>query len=142
VLALLERMVQEARPPLPPEWVEQDLTLSQVRVLLFLWSGPRRVGDIASHLGVSLPTASGVVDRLVAKGLVGRCESPRDRRAVECSLTPAGRALMEQALALRRARLEALLRQLAPEDLEALRRGLEAVVRAMSDLRNETLLKE
>lgn len=134
--------MREVHTPLPPEWVEHDLTLSQVRVLVLLARGPRRVGDIASHLGVSLPTASGVVDRLVAKGLVDRRESPRDRRVVECALTPAGQALVERALAVRRSQVEKVLRLLPIEDLEALRRGLEAVVRAMEALRKQTLPEE
>ena len=130
ILGLLDRMMREMRHPLPREWVEQDLTLPPLRVLALLQSGPRRVGDVASHLGVSLPTASGIVDRLVAKGLVGRYESPQDRRAVECALTPAGEALVERSVALRRSRVEAVLRRLSPEDLEAVWRALQALYRA------------
>jgi len=141
-VALVEGMYREVRRPLPPEWVEHDLTLPQVRILLMLEGGRLRVGQIASRLGVSLPTASGLVERLVSKGLVERCTCPRDRRAVECSLTPRGREVVERSTALRRSRIEEVLRRLCPEDLEGVVRALEALSRAMGTSHGETEQEE
>jgi DNA-binding MarR family transcriptional regulator len=71
------------------------------RMLAFLRhlaaSGPLTVGVQASHLGISRATASEVVQRLEAKGLVERMRDGRDQRRVFVWLTDGGR---QQLLAL------------------------------------------
>jgi len=87
------------------EWMEEELkevtkervTPSQLRVLkLVARTNARRIGDVADFLPVSNAAASKAVDRLVRRGLVRRTEAAADRRAVELSLTPEGRALLAQ----------------------------------------------
>lgn len=87
------------------EWMEEELkettkdrvTPSQLRVLkLVARTNARRIGDVADFLAVSNAAASKAVDRLVRRGLVRRAEAAADRRAVELSLTPEGRALLAQ----------------------------------------------
>jgi DNA-binding MarR family transcriptional regulator len=80
-----------------PEWVAQEVTLGQMR-LLFLLSknGPSPMSRIAEWLGVGLPTASGAVERIERHGLVVRQHRLDDRRVVDCQLTDAGRHLMDQ----------------------------------------------
>ncbi len=87
------------------EWMEEELkettkdrvTPSQLRVLkLVARTNARRIGDVADFLAVSNAAASKAVDRLVRRGLVRRAEAAADRRAVELSLTPDGRALLAQ----------------------------------------------
>jgi DNA-binding MarR family transcriptional regulator len=60
-------------------------------------AGPLTVGEQASHLGISHATATEVVDRLEAKGLVERMKDDGDQRRVFVSLTERGR---EQTAAL------------------------------------------
>jgi DNA-binding MarR family transcriptional regulator len=55
-------------------------------------SGPLTVGEQARHLGISRATATEVVDRLEAKGLVERLRDDRDQRRVFVWLTDRGRA--------------------------------------------------
>jgi DNA-binding MarR family transcriptional regulator len=62
-----------------------------------LAAGPLTVGEQASHLGISHATATEVVDRLEAKGLVERMKDDGDQRRVFVSLTERGR---EQTAAL------------------------------------------
>ena len=80
-----------------PEWVAQEITFSQMR-LLFLLSrnGPAPMSRIAEWLGVGLPTASGTVDRVERHGLVVRQHRLDDRRVVDCQLTDAGRRLIDE----------------------------------------------
>jgi DNA-binding MarR family transcriptional regulator len=54
-------------------------------------AGPLTVGEQARHLGISRATASEVVDRLEAKGLVERMRDQRDQRRVFVWLTDSGR---------------------------------------------------
>ena len=66
ILQLTDSTFRELFPMLPKEWLHLDLTMSQLKVVLLLFiSGPSRMSDIASALGVSLATATGVMDRLV-----------------------------------------------------------------------------
>jgi DNA-binding MarR family transcriptional regulator len=53
--------------------------------------GQTSLTSVARHLRVAPPTVCGNVDHLVRAGFVARDRSVRDRRAVELSLTPAGR---------------------------------------------------
>jgi DNA-binding MarR family transcriptional regulator len=60
-------------------------------------AGPLSVGEQASHFGISYATATEVVNRLEAKGLVARMKGDGDQRRVFVWLTDRGR---EQTAAL------------------------------------------
>lgn len=53
---------------------------------------------LAGLIAYDRVTIGGVVDRLVAKGLVSREVSPRDRRARVLELSDAGQALLDRAM--------------------------------------------
>ncbi len=74
-----------------------DLTLSQYRVLGILGEGREAASALAQKLAVSRPSVTGVVDGLVARGLVRRDPGGSDRRRIDVDLTEAGRLLLEQA---------------------------------------------
>ena len=74
-----------------------ELSLPQYRVLSFLAEGNEAASALADKLAVSRPSVTGVVDGLVAKGLVQRAEDPADRRRVTHDLTPAGRQVITAA---------------------------------------------
>ena len=72
-----------------------------------------------------------MIARLVAKGLVERMQDPADRRAVVCSLTPAGRDAVEKFWSLRAARTEALAAALTTEELEIVVPAMEIMAEAV-----------
>ncbi len=83
--------------------VADEVTLPQYRALVVLAGrGPCSLAELAGLLDVSPSTATRMSDRLVAKGLVRRRTSSRDRRQVRLALTEAGRALVANVTALRR----------------------------------------
>ncbi len=53
--------------------------------------GPMTLGELSSRMMVSNGNVTGLVERLVADGLVARRPSPSDRRVQLVSLTPEGR---------------------------------------------------
>lgn len=119
------------------EWASLNLTMAQVKALFILAAHePCRMGQLAQCLSVSLPSATGTVDRLVQAGLVERLADPDDRRLVLVRLTEAGRTLVEQLREGRRARLMAGLQRLSPPDLAALAQGLRALAVALAELEN------
>ena len=122
ILKLSEDIYNAIPLDIPPEWLNSDLTVAQLRVLLVLQSrGPSRMSTIAWIIGVTLPTATGVVDNLVRKELIVRENDSQDRRLVICRLAPAGQELINKLWTSGRFQMENLLDGLTPEQLEKAR---------------------
>ena len=67
----------------------QDLSLQQFNTILTVRRHePVSMTELAQLLGVSSPSASNMVDRLVEKGALERESSPEDRRKVVISVSP------------------------------------------------------
>src|SRR5579875_1036124 len=91
----------------------EETTIAQYRALVVLASrGPQRMVDLAGALDVAPSTAGRMCDRLVRKGLIRRHRARADRRAVLVSLTAAGRQVVDQATARRRALIADILAKL------------------------------
>ena len=114
----MERVQSHLRSGQVSAWSDLDLTMPQAKTLFLLAEEPMRMRVIAGRLGVEMPSATTMIDRLVVKGLVERRQDPGDRRAVVCSVTPAGRDAVEKFWSLRAARIESLADNLSDEDLE------------------------
>src|SRR6516164_11470782 len=72
-----------------------DLTLPQYRLLAMVATGDRQASQLAGRLALSKPTITAVVDGLVERGLLSRSVVAGDRRAVDLTLTGAGREALE-----------------------------------------------
>ncbi|MCE7008888.1 MarR family transcriptional regulator [Kibdelosporangium philippinense] len=73
------------------------LSLSQLTLLdAVLAHGPLLVGQIATHAGVSGPSATRMLKQLEQDGVVVRRRSPEDERKVVVDLTEHGRELVEE----------------------------------------------
>jgi len=119
ILQRAEDIYNMLSPGIPAEWFSSDLTVAQLRVLLVLQSsGASRMSDIASILDVALPTATGIVDKLVKKDLVIREADPQDRRLVICRLSNAGQELINRLWTSGQFQMERLLNGLNEEELE------------------------
>jgi DNA-binding MarR family transcriptional regulator len=79
--------------------------------------GPTTVSHIAMQLGVTPPSASSIVDRMVDSGLVERHRSEEDRRVVTVSLAAPGREALQTSVGGRRGMLERVLSQLSDDEL-------------------------
>lgn len=89
---------------------------------------------LAGMIAYDRVTIGGVVDRLVAKGLVSREVHPRDRRARVLELTPAGETTLDQALPAVRAVQADILAGLPAED----RAVFLALLRTAADAGNDS----
>jgi len=113
---------------------EEQVSLAQYRVLVVLASrGPQRLADLAEALAVNPSTATRVGDRLVRKGMVRRQRASADRREVRLALTDAGRRLVDEVTARRRAEISRLISAIAPGQ----RRPLVEALRALADAAGE-----
>jgi DNA-binding MarR family transcriptional regulator len=130
-LKLGDKGFRELIPFLPEEWLAIDLTAGQLRTLLLLYTnGPTRMSDISSTLNVSMATATGVIDRMVERGIVVRESDPNDRRIVLCRVSPEGEELVSGLWRAWYERAKVLLRALDRRRLLAVRELLEALLEA------------
>ena len=117
-----------------PEFLEIDITMPQAKVLYLLTAGDLNMSELVGRLGVTLPTVSGIVDRLVEHGLVARRVAPADRRRVFVGLTPAGSVLIDRFRDFNARQIRDLLSVLDDEDLESVRGFLAVLDRGVSRL--------
>jgi DNA-binding MarR family transcriptional regulator len=138
VAELLRQVMRLQRRGSPEDWTALELTMAQMKVLFLLHhEGAAKVSDLAETLGVSAPSMTGTLDRLVRGGLVERRDDPTDRRLVINVLTPDGQALVERLHQGRRARLGAALARLDPATMHTLEHGLAALKEALEEVERE-----
>lgn len=110
-----------------------DLTLPQVKALIFLYNnGERSMTELATGLAVSLPSASELADRLADRELVVRTVDQADRRRVLISLTEPAIAYGRRIHDLRRAQARAALEAMPVAERECFVRSLRALAGALA----------
>ncbi len=93
-----------------------DMTLPQFRALVLLSArGPTPTGSLADVMRIHPSTATRLVDRLDAKGLVRRGAVRGDRRQITVELTKRGERIVERVTAARRRELAAIVDRLDPD---------------------------
>jgi DNA-binding MarR family transcriptional regulator len=101
-----------------PELNLIDLTMSQHKALyVVLAAGHLRMSELAARLGVTSSTATGVVDGLVAQGMLARQDDPADRRQVVVTATAKAEATLESFRELNSRRMREMLARLEAADL-------------------------
>lgn len=89
---------------------------------------------LAGLIAYDRTTITGVVDRLVQKGLIARHESARDRRARELKVTPAGRKALSGITPAVEAAQRIMLRGLTEKEAKELMRLLQKAITAGNEL--------
>ena len=125
-------------------WEQYRLTLPQLRVLYQVRRTPGiTVGELAPLLGVTVSTTSGLVAKLVDRGLLARSAAPADRRQIPLRLTEAGAALTGELSLPARAYLARVAERLGDEladviaALERLGAAAHAVAREQASAQPE-----
>jgi len=126
VIAVYETLMHRVASAHTPEFLEIGVTMSQAKLLYLVQAEPGlRMSDLAARMGVSLSTVSGVIDRLVDQGYLGRTDDPADRRQVILRITDAGasqRALLRE---LNVGQVRGILSRIGEPDLFVVERALE-----------------
>lgn len=116
-----------------PHWIDLQLTFPQFKMVMLISNKePASVSCLADALGIGDPTASHLIDKLHKAGLAKREEDPSDRRRALVALSDKGRKLVDKLIAPKDW-ISDSLRRMEVEDLEALKKGLEALVRLVEE---------
>jgi DNA-binding MarR family transcriptional regulator len=112
-------------------WLRSPFSLIHLGVVSILdAAGPLPMSRLAASLGVSVASATGIVDRMESRGLVERRHSEDDRRVIVVHLTDAGEELFRKVERQRRKHLAGLMERLSDEEVDAFLFGLRALHRA------------
>src|SRR5882672_2716884 len=90
-------------------------------------SDPPTPSSIADYMNVTRATATGLLDWLETRGLIGRKNHPTDRRSIQTEITPKGRELVASILPTFTSACASLASGLAERDRADLRRLLGKV---------------
>ena len=107
---------------------DNDLSLTQLRVLAILRDRRLRMTSLADYLGLEKSTMTGLVDRAEKRGLLERAPNASDGRAVDVFLSPAGAELAERLYAQVRRSLSPMTSELAPAGQRPLQTLLERLL--------------
>ena len=101
---------------------------SDFRVLeVLLHKGALPVNTIGPIVDLTPGSISIAVDRLVAKGLVNRVESTKDRRIRIVALTPRGKDLIVPAFRKHAGQMRVVFSELSPEEIQGLEVALKKI---------------
>src|SRR4051794_24211755 len=119
ILEQLEPLIARQRKAVAQQGCFRHISSTQLHVLLLLESkGSMPMSRLADLLEVSLPNVTGIVERMVERGLVERTRSDDDRRVVGVAMTDAGRETVEEIDMIRRSQLAAVICRLSAQQQE------------------------
>src|SRR3954454_24558362 len=119
------RLRQEAGPGLSPTLTAALATIDR--------HGPLTPSELAARERVQRPTATRLVARLDELGMVHRAADPVDRRSSLLTVTPEGRALLEEMRGRKTAFLASRIQGLDADDRAALDRAAAILERLLED---------
>jgi DNA-binding MarR family transcriptional regulator len=131
LMELMEIISHHIRSEQADDYLTLDLTIYQLRILLLLQQGVKRMSEVATALNISTSSATTMIDRLVNKQLVERTSDAMDRRIVFCGLTPVGLTEVERFMKAGTRHIAHITSILNREELEAVVNGIEILVSAL-----------
>ena len=113
---------------------EIDLSIQEWRAIIFLSQcSPSIMKEIADYSMVAVSTMTGIVDKLVHKGLVARERTKEDRRIVKVELTDKGKEISDWHFKKQMNLSMNLLQSLSSEDQSTLLKLLERIIQKNSN---------
>lgn len=105
--------------------MRQGVAVGQLKMMMEDCPQGVALKTLASHLQMTVPATSLLVETMVSKGVFERNPNPDDRRAVCIRLSEKGNALVEELGAYIDSEVDQLARDLKPEDLQTLGRVVD-----------------
>ena len=105
-----------------------ELTPVQAKLLCVLLGGPKGMAELAQCFGVEKAALTGLMDRAEKRGLAERSAVPGDRRALQVTLTDAGRRAATAFHTEVGEALNKLIDGLSPADREQFRATMAGII--------------
>jgi DNA-binding MarR family transcriptional regulator len=118
---------------------QYDLSPGRLNVLMVLNDAPDKampLSEIGEYLVVTRPNITGLIDSLVADGLVKRIDHPEDRRMVLAQLTTPGREFLRKFVPLHHRTLNTIMACMTKQEKRQLVMLLDKMRARLRDLRN------
>jgi DNA-binding MarR family transcriptional regulator len=136
ILAAMTRLYQSPPRQSIEPWIQLELTTAQMRTLAVLSEDEAiTIGRVGEYLGITLPTASHLVDKLVRGGFAERSDDPLDRRRAVVRPSARGAELMRSLREFSLSYLQECLNQMDDADIAALQQGMTALADAAQTLK-------
>ncbi len=117
-----------------------DLTVSQINTLMMVrQEQPVTIKGLAERMGVSAPSASSMVDKLVEVGMVTREQSKVDRREVVVQLSERAELAMQRLEGLFLGYILDIMKRISPEQRQQWLETYEAIGAALDERANEVV---
>jgi len=97
-------------------------------------AGTLHVAEISDRLQIPRPQMTHLIDRLTVMGMVERKTDPADRRAIDITLTDAGKTTLRKHDRIMRGAIKTTLSNLTEEDLEEMSVALRKLRDILSKL--------
>jgi DNA-binding MarR family transcriptional regulator len=116
ILDQLGPVIARQRQALVQAGCYRQISSTHLHVAYMLASrGPSNMSRLADQLDVSLPNLTGIVERMVERGLVERTRPVDDRRTVEVRITDAGRKVLDEIDTVKRQEIANIIGRLTPQ---------------------------
>ncbi len=143
ILDQLEPLIARQRMAVAQQGCFRTISSTQLHVLfLLVCKGTMHMSRLADHLDVSLPNVTGIVERMVERGLVERTRQDDDRRIVEVAASGAGRDTVADIDLIRRNQLAAVICRLTLEQQERALRTFTELRQAAEALHAEETVQQ
>lgn len=122
----------------PKGLLKINLTSAQIKLLTcFSGRDELTMTELSRNLGVSMPTMTAMVDRLVNSKMVKRDRDDIDRRVVRARLTDSGRGILRKLVRIRRKEMEKILMNLGEEEMKNFLTSIEMVALLLAKARRQ-----
>jgi DNA-binding MarR family transcriptional regulator len=122
----------------PKGLLKINLTAAQIKLLTcFGEKEDLTMSELSQNLGVSMPTMTVMVDRLVNSKMVKRDWDSIDRRVVRVRLTDLGRGVLRKLVMIRRKEMEKILVHLNEEEMRNFLSSIEIVALLLTRARKQ-----
>ena len=122
----------------PKGLLKINLTSAQIKLLTcFSDRDEFTMTALSQNLGVSMPTMTAMVDRLVKSKMVARDRDAEDRRVVRVWLTELGESMLKKLIKIRRKEMEKILMNLDGSEMSNFLSSIETVAQLLKKARSE-----
>ena len=120
-------------------WMHLNLSIGQLKSLFFISNrGVTSLSKLAAALRVTPTNTTGIVDRLLKRGLITRTVSPDDRRVLLLRTTTRGDELIAELRQKRKERMAELFNHLTDKEAAIVADALNIMVKVIETYREET----